>query len=161
MATIGSAPPMYIRPGMPAGSGTARDTELDRVKTLARVMDRYLVDPLIGLVLPGIGDVIGSLIGMYVVMIGVRRRVSKIVIARMIMNLASDAIIGIIPLIGDIFDVRFKANERNVDLLTARVGQGGRATARDWAIVIGALVAYAAAMVLIVWGTIKLFRAIF
>ena len=52
------------------------DRELARVRTLARVMDGYLVDPLIGFVLPGIGDVIGSLIGFYVVFIALKRRAS-------------------------------------------------------------------------------------
>lgn len=152
---------MHIRPGVPVGSGTSRDSELDRVRTLARVLDRYFVDPLIGLVIPGVGDVIGSLLGMYVVMIAARRKVSPVIIARMLMNLTVDAIIGIVPLIGDIFDIGFKAHSRNADLLESRMSHGGRATAKDWIVVIGAALAFVAAMVLIVYGVIRIFRAIF
>ena len=160
MASIGSAP-VYIRPGVPVGSGTARDSELDRVRTLARVLDRYFVDPLMGLVIPGVGDMIGSLLGVYVVMIAARRKVSPVIIARMLLNLAGDAVIGIIPFLGDIFDIGFKAHTRNVELLESRIGHGGRATAKDWAFVVGAAVVFIAAMALIVWGTIRIFRAIF
>jgi hypothetical protein len=160
MASIGPAP-VYMRPGGPEGSGTARDSELDRVRGLARVLDRYFVDPLMGLVIPGVGDVIGSLLGMYVVMIAARRRVSPVIIARMLMNLTADAVIGIVPLVGDIFDIGFKAHLRNVELLESRMSHGGRATAKDWAVVVGAALAFIAAMVLIVYGAIRLVRAVF
>ena len=149
-----------MRPTTPIGNGTARDTELERVRTLARVLDRYFVDPLIGLVIPGGGDVLGSLLGMYTVVIAVRRGVSPIIIARMIMNLAADAVIGFVPLVGDIFDFGFKANIKNVELLSERVSGGGRATGRDWLIVVGATLAYLTVIAFVVWGIIALFRAI-
>ncbi|HEY5923634.1 MAG TPA: DUF4112 domain-containing protein [Kofleriaceae bacterium] len=160
MATIGSVP-RYLPPDMPDGSGTARDTELDRVRFLARVLDRYLVDPLIGLVIPGGGDVLGSLLGVYTVMIAARRKVSPVIIARMLMNLAADAVIGFVPFIGDLFDIGFKANQRNVELLTERALHGGRATAKDWLIVVAAALAYIAVMALVIWGIVALFRAVF
>ncbi|MBV8756459.1 MAG: DUF4112 domain-containing protein [Deltaproteobacteria bacterium] len=134
------------------------DRELARVRTIARVMDSYLVDPLIGFVLPGIGDVIGSLIGFYTVFVAFKRRVSPVIIARMILNLGLDAVLGIIPLVGDAFDIGFKANLKNVDLLTQR--RTGRATARDWLVVAGAAAAYLAVMALVVWGVVALFRAL-
>ena len=134
------------------------DRELARVRTIARVMDSYLVDPLIGFVLPGIGDVIGSLIGFCTVFVAFKRRVSPVIIARMILNLGLDAVLGIIPLVGDAFDIGFKANLKNVDLLTQR--RTGRATARDWLVVAGAAAAYLAVMALVVWGVVALFRAL-
>jgi hypothetical protein len=164
MASIGSAT-TYIPPAMPAGSGTRRDpepdTEIDRVRTLARVLDRYYLDPLLGLLLPGGGDVLGSLLGIYTVVLAARRRLSPVVIARMLMNLAADAAIGFIPLIGDVFDFGFKAHVRNLDLIADRSLHGGRATARDWLVVIGASLAYLAVMALVVWGIVALLRAIF
>jgi hypothetical protein len=143
------------------GSGTRRDSELDRVRTIARVLDTYFIDPLIGLVLPGGGDVIGSLLGFYTVMIAARRKVSPVIIARMLMNLAADAVLGFIPLLGDLFDVGFKANQRNLDLLEDRALHGGRATARDWLVLVGAALAFFGVMALIVWGLVTLFRAAF
>lgn len=160
MASIGSAT-TDIPSAVPAGPETRRDTELDRVRTLARVLDRYYLDPLLGLLLPGGGDVIGSLLGIYAVAIAAKRRVSPIIIARMLMNLATDAALGFIPLIGDIFDFGFKAHMRNLDLLADRALHGGRATVRDWLFVIAASLAYLAVLALVVWGIVALVRAIF
>lgn len=148
-------------PKAPPGSGTARDTELDRVRAVARILDRYMVDPIIGLVIPGGGDVLGSLLGVYTVVIATRRKVSPVVVARMLLNLAVDAIIGFIPLIGDLFDIGFKANQRNVALLGERIETGGRATARDWLFVVGAALAYLIVMGLVIWGIVVLLRAVF
>lgn len=152
---------MVLPPDASAGTAARRDTELDRVRAFARVLDVYFVDPLIGLIVPGVGDVIGSVIGIYTVMIAARRKVSPVIIARMLMNLAADAILGFIPLVGDLFDIGFKANKRNLDLLADRVEHGGRATARDWLIVIGAGLLYLAVMALVIWGIVALVRAVF
>lgn len=150
-----------MRPQTPVGSGTARDADVQRVATLAKVLDGYFLDPLMGLVLPGAGDVLGSLLGMYTVMIAVRRKVSPIVIARMIMNLGIDALIGFIPLFGDIFDFGFKANKKNAALLAERIEEGGgRARARDWLVVVGAALGYFLVMAFVVWGIISIFRHI-
>jgi len=157
MAATGFAP-IYNRPDTPVGTGTARDTELERVRTIARALDSYFIDPLIGLLLPGGGDLIGSLLGMYIVVIAIRRRVSPILIARMLMNLAGDAIVGAIPLLGDVFDLAFKANERNVKLLETR--SVGRARARDWLIVAGAALAFLSVIVLVIWGIVAATRAL-
>ncbi len=131
------------------------------MRALARVLDRYYLDPLLGLLLPGGGDVLGSLLGIYTVVLAARRRLSPVVIARMLMNLAADAAIGFIPLIGDVFDFGFKAHVRNLDLIADRSLHGGRATTRDWLVVIGASLAYLAVMALVVWGIVALLRAIF
>ncbi len=139
----------------------APDPELERARTLARVLDRYYVDPLLGLVLPGGGDVLGSLLGIYTVVMAARRRVSPIVIARMLMNLAADALLGFIPLLGDIFDFGFKAHVKNLELLANRAQHGGRATTRDWLVVIAASLAYLAVLALVMWGIVALLRAIF
>ena len=160
MATVETAP-RYVPETPATGSGTRRDTELDRVRTIARVMDRFYLDPLLGLLIPGGGDVIGSVIGIYTVMIAARRKVSPVIIARMLMNLALDAVLGFIPFLGDLFDVGFKANTRNLELLGERVEHGGRATARDWLVVIGAGLAYVAVMGLVIWGIVTLLRAVF
>lgn len=160
MGSIGTFP-KYVPPAVPAGTGTARDTELDRVRTLARVLDRYYVDPLLGLVLPGGGDVIGSMLGIYIVMIAVRRKVSPVIIARMLLNLLVDTAVGIIPLVGDLFDFGFKAHVKNAELLTERALRGGRASVRDWLIVIAAGFAYVLVMALVIYGVVRLFRAVF
>ncbi len=136
------------------------DRELARVQKLARVMDHFLVDPLIGLVLPGIGDAIGSVIGFYIVAVAWRRRVSPVIIARMILNLGLDMVLGILPIVGDALDFSFKANQRNAKLLESRAATGGRASWRDWAVVGLAAAAYVALVALVVWGVIAIVRAL-
>jgi hypothetical protein len=137
------------------------DRELKRVQSLARILDRFFVDPLLGLIVPGGGDLAGSLLGLYTVVIAVRRRISPVVIARMLLNLAVDALLGVVPLIGDLFDLGFRAHERNVRLLAERAGTGGRATPRDWLLVVGAAAVFVGSIALAVFAVVALFRAIF
>lgn len=133
--------------------------EIARARTLARVLDHYLVDPLLGLVLPGAGDLIGSLLGLYLVVIAVRRRMSPVIVARMLLHLALDAVLGAIPVIGDIADFAYKANERNLALLVGR-HDTGKATARDWLAVGGAVAVFVAVIGLVVYAITALIRAI-
>jgi hypothetical protein len=138
----------------------AQDAELERVRTLSRVLDTYMIDPLLGLVLPGAGDLLGSLLGLYTVVIAARRKVSPLVIARMLLNLGIDAAVGVVPLVGDVVDFGFKANRKNVELLTARSARGGRATARDWLVLGVAVAAFAGVIALVCWGITALVRAL-
>jgi hypothetical protein len=141
------------------GSQAGLPPDIARARTLARVLDHYLLDPVLGLVLPGAGDLIGSLLGLYMVGIAVRRRMSPMVVARMLLNLAFDAAIGAIPLLGDIADFAFRANQRNLALLVDRRATG-RATVRDWLAVAGAFAAFVVAVGLVITGVVALVRAI-
>ncbi|MEO7733662.1 MAG: DUF4112 domain-containing protein [Kofleriaceae bacterium] len=133
--------------------------ELEGVRTLTRVLDHYLVDPVLGLLLPGVGDLVGSLIGLYVVVIAVRRKVSPVVIARMLLNLAIDAGIGVVPIVGDLADLAFKANAKNFELLVAR-HETGKASAKDWLAVGGALLVFVAVLGLASYAIVAIVRAI-
>lgn len=113
---------------------------------MAKVLDHFLVDPIVGFVLPGVGDIATSVAGLYTVGLAISRRLSPVIIARMLLNLALDALLGAVPLIGDLFDVAHRANTKNVALLEQRAIGNGRATARDWAMVMGAFALFAAAV---------------
>jgi hypothetical protein len=80
--------------------------------------DRY-VDPIVGFLLPGAGDVLTTLVGLYPVFVAVRRRMPAVVVARMVRNLGIDLLVGAIPIVGDIFDFFYKAHRMNADLLLA------------------------------------------
>jgi hypothetical protein len=121
------------------------DQQVARARTLARVLDHYLVDPIVGLLIPGAGDIATSVAGLYTVGVAISRKLSPVVIARMLLNLALDALLGAVPLIGDLFDIAFRANTKNVALLEQR-HVGSRATARDWALVMGAFLLFAGAV---------------
>jgi hypothetical protein len=80
---------------------------------------RLGVDALIGLV-PGIGDFVGLLIGLAVLLEALRLRAPWVVLGRMVVKLWLDAMVGSIPVVGDLWDFWFKANRRNLRLPKAR-----------------------------------------
>jgi hypothetical protein len=130
------------------------DRGLALATTLAHWLDHRFLDPLLGLLLPGAGDVLGAVLGLYAVVTAWRMRAPKVLIARMLMNLSLDLLGGLVPVVGDVWDFFFKANTRNLALLRARTSAGEtRATAGDWLLVAGAallfLVALAAPFLLV------------
>lgn len=125
------------------------DAEIARVRTFARALDVYGLDAVIGFVLPGIGDAIGSLLGLYIVAIAIRRRVASVVVARMLLNLSVDMVIGVVPVLGDLADFAFRANQKNLALLESRP-VGGKPHASDWAVL--ALVGAGFTAVLVLLG---------
>lgn len=106
--------------------GESRDAALQRVDALARLMDSAFVIPglnirvgldgLIGFV-PGIGDAVATAVGAYIVYEARRLGLPKHKIARMIGNVALDSLVGAVPLVGDVFDVLYKSNMRNLRIL--------------------------------------------
>jgi hypothetical protein len=77
---------------------------------------RLGIDQIIGLV-PGIGDLIGGALSLYIIAEAWRLGVPRGLLARMGWNVAIDTLVGEIPLLGDLFDIAFKANIRNLALL--------------------------------------------
>jgi hypothetical protein len=77
---------------------------------------RFGADSVIGLI-PGVGDLVSSLVTVYILGLARRHGVPRITLVRMASNVGIDFLIGSIPVAGDVFDVFWKANERNVALL--------------------------------------------
>jgi hypothetical protein len=120
-------------------------------------MDHYGLDPILGLVLPGVGDILGALIGLYIVSIAKRRGLSKAVIARMLFNLALDTLLGAVPIVGDAADFVFRANDKNLRLLESRVAVTDKMTSTvDWAYFAGAVCAFVGMCGLVVYGFVRL-----
>lgn len=139
------------------------DKDIAAAETLAKWMDDRFLDPILGFALPGVGDVVGSLVGLYVVVVALRRKMPVVTVARMLMNLGVDALVGAVPVAGDLFDVAWKANKKNVRLLRAR-HEARHDTAGDWLRVVGAvlllLVALAIPVVATWWLVHSLVHAI-
>jgi len=108
-------PPDYVPPGL---EGLERLAWLmDRAFKIPGTPIRVGLDAIIGL-LPVGGDVVTGLIQAGIVVVAmVRYRVPKPIAARMALNVLLDIAVGSIPLVGDAFDVAFKANTRNLRLL--------------------------------------------
>ena len=77
---------------------------------------RFGADALFGLV-PVLGDVVTAIASIYIVIRAREHGATHRLIARMLGNVALDTVVGSIPLLGSIFDVYFKANNRNISLL--------------------------------------------
>ena len=107
---------------------------ITRLDALATLMDAAFVIPgtntrmglagLIGLV-PGIGDLIGGAISSYIVWEAKQLGVPRWLLTRMMLNVAIETGVGAIPLLGDMFDIMFRANLRNVALLKNHLAQYG------------------------------------
>jgi hypothetical protein len=80
---------------------------------------RFGLDALVGLI-PGVGDTATTLVSFYILAAGVRYRVPKITLLRMAANLGIDYAVGTIPFVGDAFDIFWKANQKNVELIRER-----------------------------------------
>jgi hypothetical protein len=99
---------------------------LKRIRFLARLMDdsfvipgttqRFGVDGFLGLV-PVVGDIATGLVAAYIVREAAQLGVPRRILARMLWNVSVDLVVGAIPLAGDVFDVLWKANRKNVALL--------------------------------------------
>lgn len=98
-----------------------------RLETLANTLDtalripgtkvRFGADAIVGLI-PGLGDVLGLAMGLWLIWQARGVRAPFKLQVRMLGNLALEAIIGAVPILGDAFDVLWQANQRNRQILT-------------------------------------------
>jgi len=102
---------------------------------------RIGLDPIIGLV-PFLGDLTNGLISAWIVIEAARFRLPGVVLAQMIMYATVDFLIGLIPILGDVFDFGFKANTRNLELFHRHAVDPGASTASSWALVGGVVLAF-------------------
>jgi hypothetical protein len=103
---------------------------LHRLERFARLMDsqfripgtqiRLGLDGLIGLI-PGVGDAAAAALASYVFAEALALKVSKRTIVRMLINSGVDLMFGVIPVVGDLFDIGFKSNAMNARLVLADV----------------------------------------
>lgn len=108
---------------------------------------RIGLDPILGALLPELGDALTGVLSLSLLVVAFRQRVPKLVMARMLINIGIDALLGAIPVIGDAFDFAFKANEKNLELIERHRGDPlQRATWSD-RLVVGAVVLAAVACV--------------
>src|SRR5947209_6366346 len=80
---------------------------------------------LIGLT-PGAGDALLALISLYIVAEAARLGVPRAKLMRMLVNVGVEAALGAVPLLGDLFDVIWKANLRNLAILDEHFGTAPR-----------------------------------
>jgi len=111
---------------------------LDGAVTIPGTDLRVGLDPILGALLPELGDALTAVLSLTLLVVAHRERVPRVVLWRMLINIALDAILGAIPLLGDVFDFAFKANEKNLALIERHRGDKSRpATLGDKLVVVG------------------------
>jgi hypothetical protein len=154
---------------MPSPDRSA-DPRLERVTLIAWLFDqlfrvpgtrfRFGIDAIIGLI-PGAGDLVGSLVGAYGLWVANRLGAPASVQGRMLLNLAIDALFGVVPLLGDIFDAAFKAHVRNRVLLEKWLLNPGPTRRRSTGLLLVLAIAMLAILVGTVWLTIAVLSWLF
>lgn len=118
--------------------GIFRNENLDM---LSKVLDTWFVVPgtslrfgldgIIGFV-PGVGDFLAGAASCVIVVAAYFHGVPLITVARMVANLGIEVVVGIVPVLGNFFDIGWRANRRNYALLERSLMTGRRDTGKDW-----------------------------
>ncbi|MCF3107532.1 DUF4112 domain-containing protein [Niabella sp. CC-SYL272] len=115
----------------PSASSAATDPRLKTVRTISKLMDeqfsvggfKFGLDPLLNLI-PVLGDVSGYLLSIGLIITMAQHGASGRLVAKMVVNATLDAFVGAIPVLGWVFDFVYKANTRNLRLLTEHYTEG-------------------------------------
>ena len=110
---------------------------------------RFGIEPIAGLV-PVAGDAVGYVASGILVLTMARHGATPLLVSRMLLNITVDAIVGAVPILGSIFDMVFKANDRNARLLREYY-EDGKHTGSVWPVVIGTLAALLLLGVALAW----------
>jgi len=122
---------------------------LDALRKGAQLLDSAFVvpgtsyrvglDPILGLV-PGVGDLVSPLFTIAILWQARELAIPRVVLLRMIVNVAIDSLVGAVPVVGDLFDFAWKANNKNLALVERHAQEERTASAGDW-LFVGLIVA--------------------
>ena len=161
--------PEILLPRMRRGSKAFDDENLD---LLSHLLDdwfripgttiRFGLDGIVGFI-PGVGDAIGGIASCIIIFAAWVRGVSYITLARMLANWGIEVLLGTVPVLGNLFDIGWKANRRNYKLLTSGLADPQGTRRRSW-LFFAALCAIFAAMLvlpmlLFAWVSVHLLHA--
>ena len=145
-------------PNTPSPSHVA---SLRRLRRVSHLLDNAIpipgtkyrigLDPILGLI-PGGGDFISSIFAGYVVFKSAQMGVPQETLVKMAANIVFDTVAGTVPVAGDLLDVTWKANVKNIELLDAHLGSPEPGKQADWLFVAALLLG----LMLIVGGVIFL-----
>ena len=162
--------PEILSPRMRRGSKAFDDENLD---LLSHLLDdwfripgtsiRFGLDGIVGFI-PGVGDAIGGIASCILIVAAWMRGVSYVTIARMLANWGVEVLLGTVPVLGNLFDIGWKANRRNYALLTSSVADPQGVKRRSRLFFAGLCVVLAALLVLPMllfgWLSVHLLHAI-
>jgi hypothetical protein len=123
---------------------------------------RFGLDGIIGFI-PGVGDAIAGIASCVIIIAAWARGVSYVTLARMLANWGIEVLLGAIPVLGNLFDIGWKANRRNYALLTGSLADPQGVKRRSWlffaVLCIGLAVLLIAPVVLLGWLSVHLMHS--
>jgi hypothetical protein len=130
--------PEILSPRMRRGSKAFDDENLD---LLSHLLDdwfripgtsiRFGLDGIVGFI-PGVGDALGGIASCIIIIAAWVRGVSYVTLARMLANWGIEVLLGTVPVLGNLFDIGWKANRRNYALLTGSLADPQGTKRRSW-----------------------------
>lgn len=165
------AQPEVISPRTRRGSRLFDDENLD---ILSHILDdfikvpgtsiRFGLDGIMGVV-PGIGDIMGGIASCIIIVAAWMRGVPYVTVTRMVANVVIEVVVGSIPILGDAFDIAWRANRRNYALLTGSMYEPRKYSIQSWIFLIALSMALIALMLLpmllLAWLADGLMHALF
>lgn len=163
--------PEILSPRSRKGGSVFDDENLD---ILSHILDdfiripgtsiRFGLDGIVGLI-PGIGDILGGIASCFIIFAAWMRGVPYVILTRMVANVVIEVIVGAIPLLGDAFDIAWRANRRNYALLTGSLYEPRKHTIQSWIflIVLFTVLAFlmVVPMIFLAWLANSLMHALF
>ena len=108
---------------------------------------RFGLDGIVGFI-PGVGDILGGLASTIIIFAAWVRGIPRVTLARMVLNVAIETAVGSVPLLGNFFDIAWRANRRNYALLRAAVDLPAQSSSRSWLFIAAVCAVLALLMVL-------------
>jgi len=149
-----AAKPEVLPPRLKRGGKMFDDENLD---LLSHILDDFLkipgtsirfgLDGIVGFI-PGVGDLIGGLASCIIIVAAWMRGVPYVTVARMVANVGIEVAVGAIPVLGDMFDIAWRANRRNYALLAGSLTEPRKHTIQSWIFLIGLCVLLAGLVLL-------------
>jgi hypothetical protein len=123
---------------------------------------RFGLDGIVGFV-PGVGDAIAGIASFVIIIAAWARGVSYVTLARMLANWGIEVVLGSVPVLGNLFDIGWKANRRNYKLLTGSLADPQGVKRRSWfffgVLCVGLVALLAAPIVIVGWVSIYLIHS--
>ncbi len=147
------------------------EVTLRNLRKLSNLLDNSLripgtpysigLDPIIGII-PGGGDLVTGLLSFYIVFTAARLGLPRETLGRLVMNVLVDVFVGTTPIFGDLFDVAWKANSKNMDVLEKHFSVPQTAKKADRAFIFlilgGLLLAILTVSALLIWVISSLYQ---
>jgi hypothetical protein len=168
--------PLTVKPEIlsPRTKRTGKMFDDEHLDILSHILDdfikipgtpiRFGLDGIVGFI-PGIGDFIGGIASCIIILAAWARGVSYVTISRMVANVGIEVLVGSVPVLGDFFDIAWRANRRNYALLTGSMEEPEKHRKRSWlffAVLCAALLVLLVLPVLIfAWVSVHVLQGIF